>query len=114
MADITAAMVKDLRDKTQAGMMEAKRLLTEANGDMDAAIKAFREKNAKATIKEGRTSAEGVIESLIRENHTLGVLVEINSETDFVARNEEFAALARDMAKHAAANPGATTVEELL
>ena len=114
MADITAAMVKDLRDKTQAGMMEAKRLLTEANGDMDAAIKAFREKNAKATIKEGRTSAEGVIESLIRENHTLGVLVEINSETDFVARNEEFAALARDMAKHAAANPGATNVEELL
>ncbi len=114
MAEITAAMVKDLRDKTQAGMMEAKRLLTEANGDMDAAIKAFREKNAKATIKEGRTSAEGVIEALVRENHTLGVLVEINSETDFVARNEEFAALARDMAKHAAANPGASSVDELL
>ena len=114
MANITAAMVKDLRDKTQAGMMEAKRLLTEANGDMDAAIKAFREKNAKATVKEGRTSAEGVVEALVRENHTLGVLIEINSETDFVARNEEFAALARDMAKHAIENPGATTVDELL
>ena len=114
MADITAAMVKDLRDKTQAGMMEAKRLLTEANGDMDAAIKAFREKNAKATVKEGRTSAEGVIEALVREHNKLGVLIEINSETDFVARNEEFSALARDMAKHAIENPGAATVDELL
>lgn len=114
MADITAALVKELRDKTQAGMMEAKRLLTEANGDMDAAIKAFREKNAKATIKEGRTSAEGVIETLVREHNKLGVLVEINSETDFVARNEEFAALARDMAKHAAENPNATSIDELL
>ena len=114
MAEITAAMVKELRDKTQAGMMEAKRLLTEANGDMDAAIKAFREKNAKATVKEGRTSAEGVVEALVREHNRLGVLIEINSETDFVARNEEFAALARDMAKHAAENPGASTVEELL
>jgi len=114
MAEITAAMVKELRDKTQAGMMESKKLLTEANGDMDAAIKAFREKHAKAEIKEGRTSAEGVVEALVREHHRLGVLVEINSETDFVARNEEFAALARDMAKHAAENPGAASVEALL
>ena len=114
MADITAAMVKELRDKTQAGMMEAKRLLTEAGGDMDAAIKAFREKNAKATIKDGRTSAEGVVEALVREHSKLGVLVEINSETDFVAKNEEFVALVRDMAKHAAENPGASSVDELL
>ena len=114
MAEVTAAMVKELRDKTQAGMMEAKRLLTEANGDMDAAIKAFREKNAKATVKEGRTSAEGVIEALVREHNKLGVLVEINSETDFVARNEEFAALARDMAKHAAENPEAASLDALL
>ena len=92
MAEITAAMVKDLRDKTQAGMMEAKKLLTEANGDMDGAIRLFRERNAKREIKEGRTSAEGVIEALVREHHTLGVLIEINSETDFVARNEEFVA----------------------
>ena len=109
MADITAAMVKELRDKTQAGMMEAKKLLTEAEGDMDAAIRLFREKNAKRAVKEGRTSAEGVVEALVREHNKLGVLVEINSETDFVARNEEFVALARDMAKHAAENPGAAT-----
>ncbi len=114
MAEITAAMVKELRDKTQAGMMEAKRLLTEASGDMDAAIKAFREKNAKATIKDGRTNAEGVVEALVREHGKLGVLVEINSETDFVAKNEEFVALVRDMAKHAAENPGAASVDELL
>lgn len=114
MAEITAAMVKELRDKTQAGMMEAKKLLTEANGDMDAAIKAFREKHAKATIKEGHTSAEGVVEAFVREHNHLGVLVEINSETDFVARNEEFAALARDMARHAAENPDAASVDELL
>ena len=107
MAEVTAAMVKELRDKTQAGMMEAKKLLTEADGDMEGAIRLFRERNAKREIKEGRTSAEGVVEALVREHHTLGVLVEINSETDFVARNEEFAALARDMAKHAAENPNA-------
>ena len=114
MADITAAMVKEFRDKTQAGMMEGKKFLTEANGDMDTAIRLFREKNSKATIKEGRTSAEGVIEALVREHNKLGVLVEINSETDFVARNEEFVALARDMARHAAANPDAASVDALL
>ncbi len=114
MAEITAAMVKELRDKTQAGMMEAKKLLTAAEGDMDAAIKAFREKNAKATVKEGRTSAEGVVEALVREHNKLGVLVEVNSETDFVAKNEEFVALVRDMARHAAENPDAASVDELL
>ncbi len=114
MAEITAAMVKEFRDKTQAGMMEGKRFLTEAEGDMDTAIRLFREKNSKATIKEGRTSAEGIVEAFVREHNTLGVLVEINSETDFVARNEEFVALARDMAKHAAENPGAASVDELL
>ncbi len=114
MADITAAMVKELRDKTQAGMMEAKKLLTEADGDMEAAIRLFRERNAKREVKEGRTSAEGVVEALVREHNKLGVLIEINSETDFVARNEEFSALARDMAKHAIENPGASTVDELL
>lgn len=114
MADITAAMVKDLRDKTQAGMMEAKKLLTEAEGDMDAAIRLFRERNAKREVKPDRSSAEGVVEALVREHNKLGVLIEINSETDFVARNEEFSALARDMAKHAIENPGAATVDELL
>ena len=114
MADITATMVKELRDKTQAGMMEAKKLLTEASGDMEGAIRLFRERNAKKEIKEGRTSAEGVVEALVREHNRLGVLVEINSETDFVAKNEEFVALVRDMAKHAAENPGASSVDELL
>ena len=114
MAEITAAMVKDLRDKTQAPMMEAKKLLTEAEGNMDTAIRLFRERNAKREVKGGRTSAEGVIEALVREHNRLGVLVEINSETDFVARNEEFSALARDMAKHAIENPNAATVDELL
>lgn len=114
MADITAAMVKEFRDKTQAGMMEGKKFLTEAGGDMDAAIRLYREKNKNVTLKEGRTSAEGVVEAFVREHNRLGVLVEINSETDFVARNEEFAALARDMARHAAENPNAASVDELL
>ena len=114
MAEITAAMVKELRDKTQVGMMDAKKLLTEAEGDMDVAIRLFRERNANKKIKDGRDSSEGVVEALVREHNKLGVLIEINSETDFVARNEEFAALARDMAKHAIENPSAASVEELL
>jgi elongation factor Ts len=114
MAEITAAKVKEFRDRTQAGMMEGKKFLTEANGDMDGAIRLYREKNKNVTLKEGRTSAEGMIEAFVREHSRLGVLVEINSETDFVARNEEFVALARDMARHAAENPGAAGVEELL
>jgi elongation factor Ts len=114
MAEITAALVKELRDKTGAGMMEAKKFLTEANGDLEAAIRLLREKNKNITVKEGRTSAEGVIEAFVREHGHLGVLVEVNSETDFVARNEEFVALARYLAKHAGANPSAQTVEELL
>lgn len=114
MAQVTAAMVKEFRDKTQAGMMEAKKFLTDTDGDFDAALRAFREKNAKREIKEGRTSAEGVVEAFVREHHKLGVLIELNSETDFVARNEEFIALARDMARHASENPNAQTVDELL
>src|SRR5580704_9048671 len=114
MAEITAALVKELRDKTGAGMMEAKKFLTEANGDLDGAIRLLREKNKNITVKEGRTSAEGVIEAFVRERSHLGVLVEVNSETDFVARNEDFVALARFLAKHAGANPTAQSVEDLL
>ncbi len=114
MAEITAAMVKELRERTGAQLMKAKKFLQDADGDMDAAIKALREADKEIKPREGRTSAEGVVEALVREHSKLGVLVEINSETDFVARNEEFAALARDMAKHAAENPGAATVDELL
>ncbi len=114
MAEITAAMVKELRDKTQAGMMDAKKLLTEAEGDMEVAVRLFRERKPRQEIREGRTSAEGVVEALVREHSKLGVLVEVNSETDFVAKNEEFVALVRDMARHAAENPDAASVDELL
>ena len=114
MAEITAAMVSELRQKTGAALMKAKKALVEANGDMDAAVKTLREADKNLELKEGRTSAEGVVEAFVREHNRLGVLVEINSETDFVARNEEFIALARDMAKHAAENPNAASVEELL
>jgi len=109
-----AAMVGELRDKTGAGMMKAKKALVDAGGDMDAAIKALREADKNLSLKEGRVSAEGVIEAFVRDHRHLGVLVEINSETDFVARNQEFVALARDMAKHAAENPNAASVDELL
>lgn len=114
MAEITAAMVKELRDKTDVPMMKAKQALVDTNGDMDAAITRLREENAKIQLKEGRVSAEGVIEAFTREHSHLGVLVEVNSETDFVARNEDFVALARFLAKHAGANPTAQSVEELL
>ncbi len=114
MAEITAAMVKELREKTGAALMKAKKALEDTNGDMDAAVKLLREADKNLTLKDGRDSSEGVIEALVREHNRLGVLIEINSETDFVARNEEFAALARDMAKHAAENPGAASIDELL
>ncbi len=114
MADITAAMVSELRQKTGAALMKAKKALVDNGGDMDAAVKALREADKNLELKEGRTSAEGVVEAFVREHNRLGVLVEINSETDFVARNEEFIALARDMARHAAENPDAQTVDQLL
>jgi elongation factor Ts len=114
MADISAAKVNELRQKTGVGMMKAKQALVSAEGDMEAAIRTLREENAKLDLKAGRTSAEGVIEAFVRDHNHLGVLVEINSETDFVARNPEFAALARDMARHAAENPHAQSVEALL
>jgi len=114
MPDITAAMVKELRDKTDVPMMKAKQALVDAGGDMDAAIQKLREENSKIQPKEGRISAEGVVEAFVREHGKLGVLVEINSETDFVARNEEFVALARFLAKHAGHNPTAASVDELL
>ncbi len=114
MADITAAMVSELRQKTGAALMKAKKALVDNGGDMDAAVKALREADKNLELKEGRTSAEGVVEAFVREHNRLGVLVEINSETDFVARNEEFIALARDMARHAAENPDAQTIDQLL
>jgi elongation factor Ts len=104
---VTAEMVKQLREKTGAGMMDCKRALQETNGDMDKAIEYLREKGlAEASKRAGRVAAEGVIESYIHLGNKLGVLVEVNCETDFVARTDEFREFARDIAMQvAAANP---------
>ncbi|MBM4252390.1 MAG: elongation factor Ts [Deltaproteobacteria bacterium] len=97
---ITAGMVKDLREKTGVGMMECKKALTETNGDMDKAIVWLREHGmARAQKKEGRVAAEGVVEVFVNPEQNAGVLVELNCETDFVSKNEEFRALAHDIAK---------------
>jgi elongation factor Ts len=102
--EITAKMVKELRDKTGAGMMDCKKVLAEAEGDFEKAASLLREKGiAKAASKEGRTTSEGVIASYIHPGDKLGVMVEINCETDFVARTDEFRTFARDIAMHIAA-----------
>ena len=94
MAEITAALVKDLREKTGAGMMDCKNALTETKGDIEAAIDWLRKKGlAKAAKKSGRVAAEGLVGLAVEAN--LGVVVEVNSETDFVARNDDFQALVR-------------------
>jgi elongation factor Ts len=107
MADITAAMVKALREKTGAGMSDCKNALVEANGDENAAVEILRKKGmATAGKKAGRVTAEGVVGSYIHMGGKVGVLVEINCESDFVARGEEFQQLVKDVAMHiAAADP---------
>ena len=107
MAEITAATVKKLRDITGAGMMECKAALTEANGDIEAANTILRKRGlAQATKKAGRSTNEGLIGSYIHMGGKIGVLVEVNCESDFVARTEDFQNLAREIAMHiAAANP---------
>lgn len=111
---ITAAMVKELREMTGAGMMDCKKALTEMNGDMEKAREFLREKGlAGAEKKAGRIAAEGIVESYIH-NGRIGVLIEVNSETDFVAKNDEFKAFVRDMAMQvAAANPRYVTKDEV-
>ncbi|MFQ6008917.1 MAG: translation elongation factor Ts [Candidatus Zixiibacteriota bacterium] len=102
--DITAQMVKQLREKTGAGMMDCKKVLVEAQGDFEKAASLLREKGiAKAVSKEGRTTAEGVIATYVHTGDKLGVIVEVNCETDFVARTEQFKTFARDIAMHIAA-----------
>ncbi len=105
--EITATMVKELRDKTGAGMMECKKALIETGGDMDAAIKYLRERGiAQAALKADRETKEGIIASYIHAGSKIGVLLELNCETDFVARTEEFKALAKDICMQiAASNP---------
>lgn len=91
MADITASMVKELREKTDAGMMDAKKALVECNGDMEAAVDLLRKKGlAKAAKKAGRTAAEGLVSVAANASNTEAALVEVNAETDFVARNQQF------------------------
>jgi len=108
-------MVKQLRDQTGAGMMDCKKALTETDGDYEKAIKTLREKGiAKAASKADRATSEGSITSYIHPGDKLGVLVEINCETDFVARTDNFKAFARDIAMHIAATaPAAVTKAEL-
>ena len=104
MADITAGMVKALREKTGAGMSDCKNALVEANGDETAAVEILRKKGmATAGKKAGRVTAEGVVGSYIHMGGKVGVLVEINCESDFVARGDEFQQLVKDVAMHIAA-----------
>ena len=111
MANITASMVKDLRDKTGAGMMDCKNALNETNGDMEAAIDWLRKKGiSKAAKKAGRAAAEGLVGVAVDDN--TGVLLEVNAETDFVARNEEFKAFVTDASKLALKEGG--DLEKLL
>lgn len=112
MAEITAAVVKELREKTGVAMMDCKKALAEAGGDMDAAIKILREKGAaKAEKRSGRETSEGLVHSYIHGNGRIGVLIELNCETDFVARNDGFVALANDLAMQVAANPQVRAVK---
>jgi len=105
--EITAKMVKELRDKTGAGMMDCKNALKKTEGDFEKAVEHLREQGvAKAASKQGRQTAEGVIATYIHPGDKLGVLVEINCETDFVARTDQFKTFCRDIAMHiAASNP---------
>lgn len=106
MAEITAASVGKLREMTNAGLMDCKKALTEANGDMDAAVDLLRKRGvASAAKKASREANEGVIAQHIQPGAKVGVLVEVNCETDFVARNESFRAFCDDVAKKLAANP---------
>src|SRR5687767_12405366 len=113
--DITAQMVKQLRERTGAGMMDCKSALTETKGDIESAVDYLRKKGLSAAAKKaGRIAAEGAVGSYIHGGGKIGVLVEVNCETDFVARTEEFQALVKDIAMHiAAAEPRYVTREEV-
>jgi elongation factor Ts len=110
---ITAAMVKELRDRTGAGMMDCKAALTEAGGDLDAAVELLRVRLGDKALKMGgREATEGTVQSYIHTNGKTGVLVEVDCNTDFVARNEDFIGFARDVALHVAASPAVRYVSE--
>jgi elongation factor Ts len=106
MAEIAAKLVKELRDMTGAGMMDCKKALTENDGDKEKAVEWLRQKGiTSAAKKEGRVAAEGLVHSYIHTGGRVGVLVEVNCETDFVARRDEFKALAQDISMQIAACP---------
>ena len=111
---ISAEQVKALRERTGAGMMDCKKVLTETNGDEEKAIELLRERGiAKAAKKSDRIAAEGLVTTYVTEDHKIGAVVEVNAETDFVAKNEEFRAFVRDVAKQIV-DKAPATVEELL
>jgi len=112
---ISPKQVSELRARTSAGMMDCKKALEEAGGDLDKAVEILRKKGiAKAEKRAGRVAAQGVVVSYIHHNGQVGVLLELNSETDFVARTEAFQQLARDIALHvASADPIGVTPEDI-
>jgi elongation factor Ts len=112
---ITASAVKDLRERTGAGMMDCKAALVEADGDLDKAIELLRVKGqAKAAKRGERAASEGAVTSYVHHNGRVGVLVEVDCETDFVARNDDFIAFTKDIASHiAAAAPRYVTADEV-
>jgi len=114
-AEVTSEMIKELRDKTQAGMLDCKKALIETNGDMEKAVDHLRKKGlASAAKKMGTETTEGIIASYIHSNSKIGVIVELRSVTDFVAKNEDFVTLAKEIAMQiAAANPLFVSPEEV-
>jgi len=111
---ISAGLVKELRERTGAGMLDCKKALEETNGDIEKAIDLLREKGlSKAAKKAGRIASEGIVEAYIHGGR-IGVLIEVNTETDFVAKNEEFRAFVKDMAMQvAASNPKYVSIDEV-
>jgi elongation factor Ts len=110
---ITASMVKELRDRTGAGMMECKKALEETSGDVDQAVELLRVRLGDKALKHGgREATEGTIQSYIHSNAKTGVLIEVDCATDFVARNDEFTSFAKEVALHIAASPQTRYVSE--
>jgi elongation factor Ts len=110
---ISASQVKELRDRTGAGMMDCKAALTETDGDIDAAVELLRVRLGDKALKMGgREATEGTVQAYIHTNGKTGVLVEVDCNTDFVARNDDFIAFARDVALHVAASPSVRYVSE--
>ena len=115
MVEINAKMVKELRDRTSCGMMDCKRALVETEGNVDKAIENLRKKGlAKAAKRSGRTTSEGVVYPYIHTGSKLGVLIEVNCESDFVAKTDDFLEFAKNVAMHiAASNPIGLNPEDI-